>query len=38
MKRRAIKIRDYTRQRREWLRDTSVSTAAARIPARKKSR
>lgn len=29
---------DYTRQRREWLRDTSVSTAAARIRARKKSR
>jgi hypothetical protein len=29
---------DYTRQRREWLRDTSVSTAAARIRARKKGR
>lgn len=29
---------DYTRQRHEWLRDTSVSTATARIRARKKNR
>ncbi len=29
---------DYTRERREWLRDKSVSTVAARICARKKSR
>jgi hypothetical protein len=29
---------DYTRERREWLRDTSVATVAARIRARKKSR
>ena len=29
---------DYTRQRHEWLHDTSVSTAAARIRARKKNR
>ncbi len=29
---------DYTRERREWLRDKSVSTVAARIRARKKSR
>lgn len=25
------KINDYTRKRREWLRDTSVSTVATRI-------
>lgn len=29
---------DYTRQRREWLRDISVPTAAARIRAKKRSR
>ncbi len=29
---------DYTRERRGWLRDKSVSTVAARIRARKKSR
>ena len=29
---------DYTRERREWLPDTSVSKVAARIRARKKSR
>jgi hypothetical protein len=29
---------DYTRERREWLRDPSVATVAARIRAQKKSR
>jgi hypothetical protein len=29
---------DYTRERRAWLRDKSVSTVAARIRARKKKR
>lgn len=29
---------DYTRERREWLRDTSVSAVVARIRARKKKR
>ena len=29
---------DYTRERREWQRDKTVSTVAARIRARKKTR
>ena len=29
---------DYTSERRQWLRDASVSTVATRIRARKKSR
>ena len=32
------KIDDYTRERCEWLLDTSVSTVVARIRARKKKR
>jgi len=38
MQPRAIKIRDYTRERREHLHDKSVSSITARIRARKKTR
>lgn len=38
MKPRITKIKNYTRERREWLRDTFVQSVAARIRARKKNR
>jgi hypothetical protein len=36
--RQKYRISDYTRERREHLRDKSVSTVTARIRARKKTR